>query len=43
MWRDAPENPNRGQDPKSKPKAKPAPKKKAKRGDDTATSEPEAD
>lgn len=42
LWRDAPENPNRGQEPKSRTKKAPQAKAKAKKaGDETATSEPD--
>ncbi|GJE89737.1 high mobility group box domain-containing protein [Phanerochaete sordida] len=41
LWKDAPENPRRGQEPKPKA-AKKAPQAKSRKpGDETATSEPE--
>jgi hypothetical protein len=41
MWKDAPENPRRGQEPQAKG-AKKAPQAKGRKvADDTATSEPE--
>lgn len=40
LWKDAPENPRRGQEPKARTKKAPQAKTK-KPGDETATSEPE--
>ncbi|KIP05429.1 hypothetical protein PHLGIDRAFT_36458 [Phlebiopsis gigantea 11061_1 CR5-6] len=42
MWRDAPENPRRGEEPKTRTKKAPVAKSK-KPADETATSEAEAD